>query len=106
MFDVNLKDSKYHPKDKIIGLELGGKAYTFSELSRTRLMVNDIFDKIPIQIHCDRKTKTAVIRGSKNNELPSMVGFSLLGTRMTQQQKSLLRNRKNNEGDSSNHKKI
>jgi hypothetical protein len=77
MFDVSLKDSKYHPKEKVIGIELGGKvkAYAFSELSRTRSPVKDIFNKIPIQIHYDRKTKTAVIRDSKNNELPSVVGF-------------------------------
>ena len=77
MFDVNLKDSKYHPKEKVIGIELGGKAkaYAFSELSRTRSPVKDIFNKIPIQIHYDGKTQTAVIRGSKNNELPSVVGF-------------------------------
>jgi hypothetical protein len=38
MFDVSLKDSKYHPKEKVIGIELGGiaKAYAFLELSRTR----------------------------------------------------------------------
>ena len=38
MFDVNLKDLEYHPKEKVIGIELGGKdkAYAFSELSRTR----------------------------------------------------------------------
>ena len=28
-----------------------------------------------MQFHYDRKTQTAVIRGSKNNELPSVVGF-------------------------------
>jgi hypothetical protein len=77
MFDVNLKGSKYHPKEKIIGIELGGKAkaYAFSELSRARSPVKDIFNKIPIQIHYDRKTKTAVIKDGKNNELPSVVGF-------------------------------
>jgi hypothetical protein len=77
MFDVNLKDSKYHPKEKVIGIELGGKtkAYAFSELSRTHSPVKDVFNKIPIQIHYDRKTKMAVIRDSKNNELPSVVGF-------------------------------
>jgi hypothetical protein len=77
MFGVNLKDSKYHPKEKVIGIELGGKtkAYAFSELSRTRSPVKDIFNKIPIQIYFDRKTNTAIIRDSKNNELPSVVGF-------------------------------
>jgi len=77
MFDVNLKDSKYHPKEKVIGIELGGKtkAYAFSELSRIRLPVKDIFNKVPIQIHCDHKTQTTIIRNSKNDELPSVVGF-------------------------------
>ncbi|MFT4577838.1 MAG: hypothetical protein ACI9UO_000657 [Nitrospinales bacterium] len=77
MFDVNLKDSKYHPKEKVIGIELGDKtkAYAFSELSRTRSPVKDVFNNIPIQIYYDRKTKTAVIRDSKDKELPSVVGF-------------------------------
>ena len=77
MFDVNLKDSKYHPKEKFIGIELRGitKAYAFSELSRARSPVKDVFNKFPIQIHFDHKTKTAIIRDSKNDELPSVVGF-------------------------------
>jgi hypothetical protein len=79
MFDVNLKDSKYHPKEKVIGIELDGKAkvYAFSELSRTGSPVKNVFNKVPIQIHYDRKTQTAVIRDSKNTELPSVVGFWL-----------------------------
>jgi hypothetical protein len=44
-------------------------------LSRTRSPVNDIFNKIPIQIFYDRNTKTAIIKDSKNQELPSVVGF-------------------------------
>ena len=75
MFDVSHKDSKYHPKEKVIGIELGGKAKAFLELSRTRSPVKYIFNKIPTQTHYDRKNQTAVIRGSKNNELPSVVGF-------------------------------
>ena len=77
MFDVDLRDSKYHPKEKVIGIELDGKykAYAFSELSRSRSPVKDIFNKIPIQIYFDRKTQTAVIRGEKNKELPAVVGF-------------------------------
>jgi len=50
MFDVNLKDLKYHPKEKVIGIELGSKAkaYAFLELSRTRSPAKYIFNKIPI----------------------------------------------------------
>jgi hypothetical protein len=79
MFDVNLKDSKYHPKEKFIGIVFGGKAkakaYAFSELSRSRSPVKDIFNKVPIQIYFDRRTQTAVIRDEKNKELPAVVGF-------------------------------
>lgn len=77
MFDVNLRNSKFHPKEKVIGIEIGGgaKAYPFSELSKTTSPVKDVFNKIPIQIHYDGKTKTAVIRDSNNKELPSVVGF-------------------------------
>ena len=77
MFDVNLKDSKYYSKEKVIGIKLGGKtkAYAFSELSKTRSSVKNVFNKVPIQIHFDHKTQTAIIRNSKNDELPSVVGF-------------------------------
>jgi hypothetical protein len=77
MFDVKLQDSKYHPKEKVIGIELGGKAkaYAFSELSKTHSPIKDIFNKIPIEIHYDRKTQTAVIKDSKDKELPTVVGF-------------------------------
>jgi hypothetical protein len=77
MFHVNLKDSKYHPKEKVIGIELGGKtkAYAFSELSKTRSPVKNIFNKVPIQIYFVHKTQTAIIRNSKNDELPSVIGF-------------------------------
>ena len=79
MFDVILKDSKYHPKEKVIGIEFGGKtkAYAFSELSRTRSSVKIVFNKFPIQIHLDHKTQTAIIRNSKNDELPPVVGFGV-----------------------------
>jgi hypothetical protein len=52
MFDVNLKNLKYHPKKKVIGIELGGKAkaYAFSELSKIQSPVKDVFNKILIQV--------------------------------------------------------
>ena len=77
MFDVNLKDSKYHPKEKVIGIELGGKtkAYAFSELSRTRSPVKDVFNKAPMQIYFEPKTQPAIIRNSKNDNLPSVIRF-------------------------------
>ena len=77
MFDVNLRNSKLHPKEKVIGIELGGKskAYPFSELNKVSSPIKDVVSKVPIQIHYDGKTGTAVIRDEKNIELPSVVGF-------------------------------
>jgi hypothetical protein len=77
IFDVNLKNSKYHPKEKVIGIELCGKAktYSFSELSKSQLSAKDIFNKILIEFHSDRQTKTTVIRGDKNKELPAVARF-------------------------------
>jgi hypothetical protein len=77
MFDINLKNSKFHPKGKAIGIELDGKSktYAFSELSKSHSPVKDIFNKIPIQIYFDRETQTAVITGDKNKNLPAVAGF-------------------------------
>lgn len=77
MFGVNEKSRKYHPKEKVIGVELGNvtKAYPFSELNKVDSPVKDILDKKPIHIIYDRKTRTAVIRDKNNREIPSVVGY-------------------------------
>ena len=77
MFGVSAKNRKYHPKEKVIDIELGGvtKAYSFSELKKIAYPIIDVISKIPIQIFYDRKIKTAVIRDEKNREIPSIVEF-------------------------------
>ena len=77
MFGMSAKNRKYHPKEKVIGIELGGvtKAYPFSELNKVASPIKDVLGKIPVQIFYDRKTKTAVIQDENNRELPSVVGF-------------------------------
>lgn len=77
MFGVNQKSRKYHPKEKVLGVELGGvtKAYPFSELNKVKSPVKDILGKTPIRIFYDRKSKTAFIRDDKNREIPSVLGF-------------------------------
>ncbi len=77
MFEVKQANKKLHPKEKIIGIELDGmtKAYPFSELSTARSPVKDVFNNIPLHIYYDSKTQTAVIKGSNNQLLPSVVGF-------------------------------
>jgi hypothetical protein len=77
VFGVSAKNQKYHPKEKVIGIELGGvtKAYPFSELKKVASPIKDVIGKTPVQIFYDRKTKTAVIRDENNREIPSVVGF-------------------------------
>jgi hypothetical protein len=47
MFGVSAKNQKYHPKEKVIGIELGGvtKAYQFSELKKVTSPIKDVIDK-------------------------------------------------------------
>jgi hypothetical protein len=77
MFGVNATNKKYHPKEKVIGVEIGKatKAYPFSELSKAKSPLKDVVAKKPIQIFYDRKTRTAIIRDEQNREIPSVVGF-------------------------------
>ena len=77
MFGVNTKSRKYHPKEKVIGIELGKvtKAYPFSELKKAGSPVKDVLGKTPVRIFYDRKNRTAVIRDENDRELPSVVGF-------------------------------
>jgi hypothetical protein len=77
MFGVNETSRKYHPKEKVIGLELGGftKAYPFSELAKAKSPVKDTLGKKAIRIFYDHQSKTAIIRDEKNRDLPSVVGF-------------------------------
>jgi hypothetical protein len=77
MFGVNETSRKFHPKEKVIGLKLGGlvKAYPFSELRKAKSPIKDRLGKIPVHIFYDPKSRTAIIRDEKDRELPSVVGF-------------------------------
>ena len=77
MFDVDQKSRKYHPKEKVIGIELGGvtKAYPFSELNKLKSPVKDVLGKTPIRIFYDHRSKTAFIRDEEDGEMPSVAGF-------------------------------
>lgn len=77
MFGVSAKNKSYHPKERVIGVEIAGasKVYPFSELARAKLPIKDVVGKKNIRILFNKKTKTAVIQDEKGKELPSVVGF-------------------------------
>jgi hypothetical protein len=77
MFGVNATSRKHHPKEKVIGIEIGkfAKAYPFSELSKAKSPLKDVVGKKNIHIFYDHKTGTAFIQDEQKRELPSVVGF-------------------------------
>jgi len=77
MFGVKNRNEAYHPKERVIGLELGGefKAYPFSELAKAKQPVTDQLNGASIKVIFDKQSQTAVIQDSKGKELPSVVGF-------------------------------
>ena len=77
MVGVSEKNRKYHPKEKVIGLELGGvtKAYPFSELKKVASHIKDVIENTSVQISYYRITKTAIIRDENNREILSILGF-------------------------------
>lgn len=77
MFRVNNQNSAYHPKEKIIGVEIAGiaKAYPFSELAKTKPLVKDTINGIPVTVRFDKQSQTAIIQDKNGQELATIVGF-------------------------------
>ncbi|MBI4390033.1 MAG: DUF3179 domain-containing protein [Nitrospinae bacterium] len=77
MFHVRAQNPAYHPKEKVIGVEIAGsaKAYPFSELAKVKTPVKDEVQGTQITIYFDASSQTATIRDKDGKELPSVVGF-------------------------------
>lgn len=77
LFDVKNISKNFHPKEKIIGVELDNKfkAYPFSELEKAGGLVKDTVKGVPITVVYDNLSKTAVIRDKKGAVIPSVTGF-------------------------------
>ncbi|MCH8157309.1 MAG: DUF3179 domain-containing protein, partial [Nitrospinae bacterium] len=77
MFGVDSVSAKFHPKEKVIGIELAGaiKAYPFSELEKAGGSVKDTLQGTAIVVHYDKSSGTAIIRDKNGKELPTVVGF-------------------------------
>ncbi|MBI4383735.1 MAG: DUF3179 domain-containing protein [Nitrospinae bacterium] len=77
MFEVGAQNPAYHPKEKVVGIELAGtaKAYPFPELAKVKTPVKDEVRGVPITVYFDASSQTATVRDKDGNELPSVVGF-------------------------------
>lgn len=77
MVSVGPLNSRYHPKEQVLGVELDGlaKAYPFSELARVKSPVKDKIGKKIVHVTYDPKSRTATIKDASGKELPSVAGF-------------------------------
>jgi hypothetical protein len=77
MFSVGPLNSRYHPKEQVIGLELEGlaKAYPFSELAQAKSPFKDAVGNKVVWVAYDSKSRTAAIKDASGKELPSVVAF-------------------------------
>ena len=76
-FPVSHKDPRYHPKERVIGLEINGqfKAYPFAELSKTSGEITDTLADKNIRIHYDAANQSARASDANGNKLAGIIGF-------------------------------
>jgi hypothetical protein len=77
-FPVRAESRRYHPKERVLGLEIDGrfKAYPFAELSRLDDdEVRERFAGHEIRIRFDRDSESAEAFGADGEQLPAITGF-------------------------------
>ena len=76
-FPVEFRSKGYHPKERVLGLEIDGqyKAYPFLELSKTAGMVNDRIAGKQIRIRFDADNQTASAYDHRDQLLASVTAF-------------------------------
>jgi len=76
-FPVEKKDPRFHPKERVLGVELGGlfKAYPFSELSKTSGEVTDTVAGQAVTLVYNKEADSARIVGSDDREIPAITSF-------------------------------
>jgi hypothetical protein len=77
MFEVNQKKNWYHPKEQIIGVEVGesAKVYPFSELSKVNTPFTDVAGGTTLKVYYDSISQTASIYDLKGRQYKTVVGF-------------------------------
>jgi len=77
-FPVNAESRRYHPKERVLGVEIDGhfKAYPFAELARTREQrINDSFGGRLLTIRFDPDAGSARAFDQDGRELATVTGF-------------------------------
>ncbi len=76
-FDVEHRDSRYHPKTQVLGVEADGrfKAYPFPELEKSGGTVTDRFNDLTLKIEYNSNNNTAVLLSPDNKEVNATTLF-------------------------------
>ena len=76
-FPVAHRDPRYHPKERVLGLEIDGqfKAYPFAELSQTNGLVHDRFNGKSLNIYYDKNSHSARVTDADGRPLPGITAF-------------------------------
>ncbi len=77
IFPVSNKDGRYHPKERVIGLLVNGraKAYPFVELDRAGGRVEDVFAERSLTVEFDAQHQTARVLDPSGQEVPTVIAF-------------------------------
>jgi len=77
MFPIKKSDSRFHPKEWVLGLEVEGifKAYPFSLLKKVKGPVHDHINGQEIQITFNAKARSASAIDGAGTPLPSVMAF-------------------------------
>lgn len=75
-FPINHKSRRFHPKERVIGIEVNGKfrAYPFSELGKTGGRITDQFNGITIYVTFDKANGSGHVE-SQGKALKQMTAF-------------------------------
>lgn len=76
-FPVNARSARYHPKERVLGIEIGArfKAYPFAELARVESPWKDSFAGQDLVVMFDAETRSGEIRDASGKPLPSINAF-------------------------------
>ncbi len=76
-FPVGDIDRRYHPKEQVIGLELGGqfKAYPFIELAKGSSPLSDTLAGESLSIRFDTARRSGSIYDQSGKEIPTVIAF-------------------------------
>ncbi len=77
IFPVSSRDRRYHPKERVIGLLVNGraKAYPFVELDRAGGRVEDVFAERSLTVEFDAEHQTGRVVDAKGQEVPTVIAY-------------------------------